>query len=223
MSSATVGRLARLFPAGVVLSVSTLEGWVGALYPEEEARVRHAAPKRRREFTAGRVGARQALARLGVSPQPLPADVERRVIWPAGIVGSISHCDDLCAVAVARSETVASLGLDVERAEPLDANLVSLICSASERTHLDSLPAGAPWSKLVFAAKESVYKCLSPLVQTFLEFHHVTIDFDPDAGSFSAELLHPSADRLGGTELRGRFVVDAAHLYCGIALPPAEH
>ena len=41
-------------------------------------------------------------------------------VWPEGVVGSISHCAGCCGVAVARAGASSSLGLDVERAEPLE-------------------------------------------------------------------------------------------------------
>jgi len=117
-----VRELGGLFPEGVVVEVATPEMWEGPLYPEEEVSIRNAVRKRRREFAAGRNCARRALAFLGVQDCALPMGNDREVLWPEGIVGSISHCDDLCAVAVARRDFAAGIGLDVERAGGADAH-----------------------------------------------------------------------------------------------------
>jgi 4'-phosphopantetheinyl transferase EntD len=215
--------LGGLFPEGVVVEVATPEMWEGPLYPEEEVSVRNAVRKRRREFAAGRNCARRALAFLGVQNGPLPVGSDREVLWPEGIVGSISHCDDLCAVAVARRDSAVGIGLDVERGDPLESGLVSLICTPAEQARLKDLPSrpGAAWSKLIFVAKESVYKCVFPVVRTFLEFHDVEVDLSLEAASFEAVIRHPCAAKLEDARLRGRFVVTDDYLACGVALPPA--
>ena len=41
-------------------------------------------------------------------------------------------------------------------------------------------------AKLVFSAKESVYKCLWPVTGTFLEFHAIGIRIDPVVSRFTA-------------------------------------
>src|SRR6267378_346626 len=132
--------------------------WSGTLLPEEEACLSpRAIAKRRREFTAGRVCARAALGRLGIRDFPLLAAADRSPVWPPGIVGSLSHCGDYCGVAVARRGEVAGVGLDVERARPLEGRLASIVCSPVEIRRLGALPdlpAGL-WAMIVFSAKES--------------------------------------------------------------------
>ncbi|MER3484814.1 MAG: hypothetical protein C4345_01350, partial [Chloroflexota bacterium] len=44
--------------------------------------------------------------------------VGRAPRWPTGIVGSITHSDTPCIVAVARHEAVCALGVDAELAQP---------------------------------------------------------------------------------------------------------
>jgi 4'-phosphopantetheinyl transferase EntD len=214
--------LGELFPVGVVVGIATPEMWEGPLHPEEETSIRNAVPKRRREFAAGRNCARRALARLGVEDRPLAVGNDREVRWPEGIVGSISHCDDLCAVALARREITAGIGLDVEHGDPLESGLVPLICTPAEQARSKAWPvrSGPPWSKLMFVAKESVYKCVFPLVRAFLDFHDVEVDLRLDSSAFEAVIRHPCAARLGNARLRGRFVATGGHLACGVALPP---
>ena len=215
--------LGGLFPEGVVVEVATPEMWEAPVYPEEEVSILNAVPKRRREFAAGRNCARRALALLGVQDRPLPMGMDRDVLWPDGIVGSISHCDDLCAVAVARRDSAAGIGLDIERGGALESGVASLICTPVEQARLKDLPSRprTSWPKLVFVAKESVYKCVFPLLRTFLEFHEVEIDLSLEAASFEATIRHPCMAKLGHARLRGRFVMTGDHVACGVTLPPA--
>jgi 4'-phosphopantetheinyl transferase EntD len=219
-----------LFPPEVLALTATPEMWSGALLPEEEACLSpRAIPKRRREFTAGRVCARAALARLGIRDFPLLAGPDRSPVWPAGIVGSLSHCGDYCGVAVVRRGSIVGVGLDVERARPLQGRVVEIICTDVERERLEALsdlPAGL-WAMIVFSAKESTYKCCHPLMKTYLDFHDVEIDFLPEAGTFTARVL-----RARGTDggpalpgirtLRGRFSWNDAHVFAGVTLTAPE-
>jgi 4'-phosphopantetheinyl transferase EntD len=215
-----------LFPAPVLTLTATPEMWSGTLLPEEEGCLSpRAIAKRRREFTAGRVCARAALARLGIRDFPILAAADRSPVWPPGIVGSLSHCADYCGVAVARRGPIAGLGLDVERARPLEGRVVSIICTGAEISRLGSspdLPADL-WAMIVFSAKESVYKCWHPLAKRSLDFHDVEIDLAAGAGTFTARILGtrrnddahvPPVPRV----LAGRFAWNDAHVFAGVAL-----
>src|SRR5437763_335927 len=98
-----------LFDGFVVTAQAVPTALDGQLYPEERACIARAVPKRRAEFATGRVCARQALERLGVAVGPLLPHPDRSPAWPPGIVGSISHTDGYCAVAVA--EATRALGI----------------------------------------------------------------------------------------------------------------
>ncbi len=219
-----------LFPQEVVALEATEEMWSGPLLPDEEACLSpRAVLKRRREFTAGRVCARAALRRLGVVDFPLRAAPDRMPLWPPGIVGSLSHCGDCCGVAVAREGAVAGLGLDVERARPLEDRVVAVVCSEKERVRIATLrgmPAGLG-AMAVFCAKESAYKCHYPLARTFLDFHDVEIDLDPGRGTFTATILKARnqagcAVPPGVRVLRGRFAWNDAHVCAGVTLTAPE-
>jgi 4'-phosphopantetheinyl transferase EntD len=219
-----------LFPEPVVTLEATEEMWSAPLLPEEEACLSpRAVAKRRREFTAGRVCARAALARLGIHDVPLRAAPDRSPLWPPGIVGSLSHCGDYCGVAVARQGPIAGLGLDVERARPLQDRVASMICTEAERARLAALPDLPPglWAMMVFCAKESTYKCYYPVARTFLDFHDVEIDLEPAARTFTARVLKARAPDGGPADppiraLRGRFAWNDACVLAGVTLTAAE-
>jgi 4'-phosphopantetheinyl transferase EntD len=77
-----------------------------------------------------------------------------------------------CAVAVARREHMQSLGLDVEQDKELAPEMIAMICTPRERARL----AHARDAIVYFAAKEAFYKCVDPLLRTFLDFQDVELD-----------------------------------------------
>ena len=211
--------IATLFPDDVLTVTATPEMWDGVLYPEEAACIASAVPARRREFTAGRLCARAALAQLGIDDYPLRVGPAREPLWPPGIVGSISHGAGRCAVVACRSGRIVGLGLDIERSDALSADLVPMICTSAEVAWCGDQRAGkTDWPKLIFSAKEAVYKCLFPLTGAFLEFHDVAVMPEPRSGRFTASLLTtiPSVLRLDAVD--GRFAWDDDVVMTGVTL-----
>ena len=74
-----------------------------------------------------RTCARIALGRLGLPPAPLLSGPKREPLWPDGVVGSITHCDGYRAVAVARADQLASIGIDAEPHAELPAGILARI------------------------------------------------------------------------------------------------
>ncbi|MEU6083639.1 4'-phosphopantetheinyl transferase superfamily protein [Streptomyces sp. NPDC047108] len=216
-----------------------------ALHPAEEAVVGHAVAKRRREFAVGRSCARQALGGLGLPPGPLLSGSRGEPLWPAGVVGAITHCDGYCAAVVARREDIAAVGVDAEPARPLPAGILDAVSLPEERARLprsEGREGQVPWDRLLFSAKESVYKVWFPLTGRSLEFEEASVTFHPDngapeaggrgsagggaraGGTFSVRILAP-AWRLGDrtlSGLTGRFVVGDGTLLTCIAVPGAR-
>ena len=214
--------LEKLLPAEVLIRKLSEEVDVALLYPEEAACIAAAVPARRREFAQGRLCARQALADLGILHFPLLPGKDRAPIWPAGVVGSLTHCGGTCAAAVAQADRIAGVGIDVESAEPLADELLHLVCVPAERAWLEASPehSRGVLAKLLFSTKESVFKCFYPLTGVFLDFQDCEICIREEAGDFTAVLQHPRLPPdLRGAELRGRFARDARHLFTGIARP----
>jgi 4'-phosphopantetheinyl transferase EntD len=73
------------------------------LFPEEEAVIARAVPKRRQEFTTARHCARTALATLGAPPAPILPGEMGAPTWPPGYVGTMTHCAGYRAAAIART------------------------------------------------------------------------------------------------------------------------
>ena len=196
--------LERLLPAGAVVHEARgdLEG---TLFAVEQAIVARAVEKRRREFTSGRLCARAALTRLGVEPGAIPAGPRGAPQWPPGVVGSITHCEGFRACAVARASRLAAVGVDAELDAPLPPGLLADIALPVERERLARLATEEPrisWDRLLFSAKESVYKAWFPLAGRWLGFEDAELTIDRRLRSFSARLLVPGP-QLGSGELTG--------------------
>lgn len=169
------------------------------LYPEEEAVVARAVGKRRREFAVVRSCARRAMEKLGVPPQPILPGERGAPGWPAGLVGSMTHCEGYHAAALVRAADLASLGIDAEPHQTLPEGVLPAVALPAEAERLRRLADDRPtvhWDRLLFSAKESVYKAWFPLTGKWLDFTEADIDFfadpeEPYSGGFRARLLVP--------------------------------
>jgi 4'-phosphopantetheinyl transferase EntD len=218
-----------ILPAGVACSEAFHDLPDAPLYPEELERVARAIPRRRNEYTTARHCARQALGALGIAPVAIPTGPRGAPRWPTGIVGTITHCRGYRAAAVARSADLAAIGIDAEPHEPLPDGVLPSIALPQEHDHLAELFGTNPdtcWGRLLFCAKEAVYKAWYPLTQRWLGFSEALITFDPAPapqrarpghpcperwlGKFSAQLIVPTT-ALDGRELsgfEGRWLID---------------
>jgi 4'-phosphopantetheinyl transferase EntD len=191
------------------------------LLAPEAAQVGRAVEKRVREHATGRACARRALARLGFEPRPLLAGPRREPQWPAGVVGSITHCPGYCASAVARRADLASLGIDAEVHAALPDGVLGLISRPRERAWLEQAPAEVHWDRVLFSAKESVFKAWFPLAGAWLDFTDAEIAFVPHAGVFRGSLLPGKRVVAGGREISGftgRFAVRSGLVLTAVAV-----
>ena len=194
------------------------------LLPAEAAQVARAAAKRRREFAAGRLLARRLLGRLGVPEAfELLAGEDRAPIWPAGVVGTISHTSSRAAVAVARAGDVLALGCDLEHDEPLDEGILRRVCDPREREWIASRPLAqrGRLAMLVFSAKEAAYKAQYPLTGKILEFSDLSLDLDP-GGTFRAAFQTDVGPWRRGQCLRGRWHRAGGLIATAVTIRPGE-
>jgi 4'-phosphopantetheinyl transferase EntD len=197
-----------------------------ALFPEEEQVVANAVGKRRREFATARACARQALAKLGVPPAPILPGPRGAPQWPAGVVGSITHCAGYRASAVARKHEIVTIGLDAEPHDSLPPGVLDAVSSDQERARLAALSAERPdvhWDRMLFCAKESTYKAWFPLTRRWLGFEDAAVDIDPAAGTFSVRLLvaGPVVNGAAVSRFTGRWLVGNGLITTAIAVRAA--
>lgn len=212
-----------ILPATVVAQ-DTREEWLDVeLFPEELAALGRAVEKRRREFTTARACARGALERLGVAPCAIANGDRGQPLWPQGVVGSITHCAGYRGCAVARAAQLAGVGIDAEPHAPLPEGVLSQIARAEERPRLARLAGAEPgvhWDRLLFCAKEAVYKVWFPLAACWLGFEDATLTLDPVGRTFQARLLKPWPDTAATLPeiLEGRWLVREGLVLTAIAL-----
>ena len=160
------------------------------MFSSEAAAVADAVAGRRREFATVRCCARRALQQIGVPAVPILPDVDGAPRWPAGVVGSMTHCRGYRAAAVARSREICAVGIDAEPHEPLPSEVLDLVLRREERARLTALPRVQPqvhWDRIVFSAKEAVYKAWFSLTRQWLDFPDVCTTVQVDGG-FSARV-----------------------------------
>jgi 4'-phosphopantetheinyl transferase EntD len=190
---------------------------LSALFPEEAAAVARAVPKRRLEFAAVRVCAREALAALGLPTAPLVPGKRGAPGWPPGVVGTMTHCEGYRGAAIARDQDYTSLGIDAEPSGPLPEGVLDVISLPTERDRLRERFREAPeipWDRLLFSAKESVFKAWYPLTHRELDFTEADLELTP-TGTFTATLLVPSPF----PTFTGRWHTTPTHVLTAIAVP----
>ncbi|MGX1331563.1 enterobactin synthetase component D [Bradyrhizobium elkanii] len=161
--------------------------------------MRNCVPKRQHEFITGRYCAYRAIrqiqpdfdwpTRIGRGPTGAP-------VWPDGIIGSITHTDGYVAAAAAHRSCLDAIGIDSERI--LNAKVArevsSLIVSESE---LERIARGAELDPvkaltLCFSAKESLFKCLHPLIGQYFDYLDAeVVSVQVEARRFGIRLERP--------------------------------
>lgn len=196
----------------------------GTLFPEEEALIARSVDKRRNDFATARACARRAMAGLGLPPVAVLHGHRGKPLWPEGIVGTLTHCAGYRAAALARATDVLSLGIDAEPHAPLPTGVRELVTLPAERERIGP-PApegtgGIHWDRILFSAKESVFKTWYPVTGVELDFVEADLTFhrtdSPESGAgsqgpaaegtFAARLL--LTDPALPTTLHGRWRVE---------------
>jgi 4'-phosphopantetheinyl transferase EntD len=204
--------IAGILPAGAVAAESFGPPGDGKLFPGEAAAIATANPARRAEFAAGRAVARAALAGLGAPAGPVLPGRAGEPRWPGGVVGSITHCAGYRACAVALARDIAAIGIDAEPCLALGGGLLAEVAGAAERACLAALSAaspGVPWDRVLFCAKEAVYKAWYPHTGRRPALRDITVQVSA-AGTFTAAL--PPAGLTGSWLAGSGLIVTAVSL-----------
>lgn len=192
--------------------------------PAEPALTR-AAPRRVAALLAGRYCAARALRAAGYADARVPVGEAGAPAWPAGAVGSISHTAAYAVAVVGSSVNWRGIGVDCERVldETGADDVVRTTLPEADAVDVAGHDRLA-WTEFVtvaFSAKESLYKCLRPLIGEFFDFtdarlthlhrdaRHVRLRLERDLGPAFAR----------GTTFDVAFAVADAHAYTRLALP----
>ena len=156
-----------------------------------------------------------------MTPSPILHGRDREPLWPPGIVGSLTHCAGYRAACAARRCHVAAVGIDAEPHAALPPGVLDQVATAPERAWLRDAPAGVQWDRVLFSAKESLYKAWHPLARRWLAFEDAVVDIRPGDGAFEARLRVPPP-RVSGREVAawpGRFLVRDGLVLTAVVVP----
>lgn len=207
----------RILPAGVAIADSRIDLDV-PLFPEEEERALPMVASRRADFVTVRACARLALSQLGICRVPLVPGEAGEPSWPSGVVGSMTHCRGLRAAAVARVDDFDTIGIDAEPNDPLPVGVIDTVASSAEQRHLQDLHEGIiSWDRLLFSAKESVYKAWYPRERSWIGFQDVDITLGD--GVLTAEV---HAEMNARIMLTGRWDMSQGILITAVVVPAGE-
>lgn len=213
-----------LMPLSVVSEQTKGNDHHAEVWQEESAHIVNATPERRAEFATTRQCARRALQRLGFPPVAIPVQPSRAPAWPAGVVGSLTHGADLRAAAVATTATCRAVGIDVEPNDGLPNGTLELIASPVEISGLralDSLWPKVAWDRLLFSAKEAIFKAWFPMTGHWLNYHECTLTIESDTATFTGRLHLDSSIRahFGIDMVEGRWGISKGRLLSAVVVP----
>ena len=211
---------ADLLPADVVVRQSKISNVNGVLLDNETLCTKDFNQVRLREFTCGRILGRQALKEFGINNIPILQNENGLPIWPNGTTGSITHKLDFCVVAVGSSTKYRSIGVDLESASQFDDDTLDQIASQEERFQEKLLVTQPPGgiTNLLFSAKESVYKCLSPIIgEVRLDFLDVNLTLSSSNKSFRVEVDLPQLSN-NDTSLQVNFIFNKTAICTSMVL-----
>ena len=168
--------LARLIPPGVLIGHRFIAADdEKALLPAEAVSFERSVPKVRRRSGAARIVARELLGKFGLRDFALVRSATGGLVWPLGLIGSVSHDEDVAVAAIAKTIEFTALGVDIEPARALPDELIPLVATPIERQrYSDELVS----NRVLFVAKEAVFKALYPTDGIFLDFHDIEVDLD---------------------------------------------
>ena len=210
----------RLFPDCVVTECCRVEEKDYELYPEERVSIQNAVAKRQREFGAGRLCARKAMAILGIKDGPLLKGPGGSPVWPAGIVGAISHSNTWCGSAVASKGDIRGIGLDIETIDRVNMKIAKKVLTSSEIKWVNASDEEAQKRlALLFSAKETIFKCVAPLYGKRLGFFDAVITQVSEEQSFEVKLNEKISAKVPHcSTLTGRYLIHEGDMFTGMVL-----
>lgn len=199
--------------AAPVVATQALVAGADLLWPQESESLGAVSRHRAHQFALGRYSARRALARLGEPPAAIGVGDKRQPVWPAGVVGAITHTNGLVAAVVAYERDCHGVGIDAEPNQPLPPKVVRRIIRPEEAAQLSHC---GPFhvDRLIFSVKESIYKAWYPLAHQWLGFFDAIVTLQMDEQRFTAKILKEGPFE----EANGRFLLLDGFIVTGVEL-----
>jgi 4'-phosphopantetheinyl transferase EntD len=135
----------------------------------------------------------------------------------------MTHCSGYRAAVVARSQTVLSVGIDAEPDAALPPAMLDLVLSSEERIRLCAMSEAFPdrhWDRILFCAKEAVFKAWFPIARSWLDFLDVSVTVRAN-GTFRA-IVHASRVPGVGPAFDGRWAVANGLILTATSVSPSK-
>lgn len=173
---------------------------------------------RLKEFQLGRACAHQALDFFGAGDMPIRTDTNRAPLWPAGVVGSITHCTGYSAAAVARQTDLLSIGVNARHWRDRSTVLAAEIAAPQEIAQLSREGFSIETAlELIVSAKKSLFKAMRSHAEAEFGFRSVELAFDKESASFLVAQTSASCVEDYRGMIFGRFVFDEVRLLTSVA------
>lgn len=168
------------FNSNIIFLFDRIENIKGEISKAEYSSINNSVDKRKNEYIAGRILTKKALNQLHFDHYDLLPGKDRQPLWPPGITGSISHNNSYVCTAVSLLKYYEGIGIDVEEDEHIDASQHNIIFTKNELVWIESLNNVNQENiyKIIFSAKESLYKCIFPIVKKYIDFKQVEMQVD---------------------------------------------
>jgi len=168
--------------------------------------------KRKAEFSLGRLCAHQALSKFELESFPILRNPKtREPVWPESIRGSITHSGNFAAVAVGLAKDISGVGIDLEDlSREVNFNISKYVCVKEELEWLErfDFERANRNLRIIFSAKETIFKCFFPLTKTHLKFKDACVRINENSSNFSFTLSRKCSDNYRiGFEHQGSYSI----------------
>jgi 4'-phosphopantetheinyl transferase EntD len=202
-----------LFPGSVTGKIIPIDDHQSYLNIDEASIIASASIKRKLEFSSGRYCAKKLLEQYNHTNISILPGQNREPVWPDGIIGSISHCKDLCGAVINKRTEIHSIGFDIENIKQTRNDIGRIVCTPEEKQWIKQQNQ-YPYNILVlliFSLKESVYKCIYQYKQIKIGFKDCIVI--PDFSTNTAKLHFQKQDMQ--IDLHLTFAINSHHIYSG--------
>jgi 4'-phosphopantetheinyl transferase EntD len=135
-----------------------------AIFNRSSERVRAAAG-------AARSLARLAIRELGIFQCDITKGPGGEPQWPSGVVGSLSHSDDLAISSISRRRHFRGIGVDIEPQQEIDSATAALFLTDTEIARYRS-----GCECLLFSIKEACFKACYHADGVMFDFSGIEVD-----------------------------------------------
>ncbi len=176
------------------------------LLPAERACARGLRGFRQVQFVGGRLAMASLFHELGAYRHPILSDPHGAPAMPHGLIGSISHKQDLVVALLARGN--GGIGIDLEETDRERPGVAARVLRPEELEAVAQLPPTRAWCEAMirFSVKESIYKAIHRYLRRYIGFGEVAVWPTPEGVDRVDTFFGPG---------EGPFQIDARHTWIG--------